>query len=85
MSANAIAAAQSGISEGLSLFYVIGGTILVCLSAFWGFGKIVDLLHGGSSDGGEVMKGSPEYYKARNEYNNSKRDSFSRWKQSNHE
>lgn len=64
-----------------------GGNDLVkgaVMKSLWGFKRVKALLGGDSAAGG-AEKGSPEYYQARNDYNNSKRDSFSRWKQSNHE
>lgn len=44
MSANAIAAAQSGISESAMIFYTIGGSSLICLAAIWVFSKILKLI-----------------------------------------
>lgn len=41
---------QNGINEGLTLFYTIGGTILVVLAAIWGFQKITALLDSGTSE-----------------------------------
>lgn len=44
MDLNLITATQSGILDIQTLFYTIGGTLLVIFAAMWGFKKIVALL-----------------------------------------
>lgn len=44
MAAADITATTTGISDSLTLFYTIGGTILVVLAGIWGFRKITALL-----------------------------------------
>lgn len=44
MSVADITATTTGISDSLTLFYTIGGTILVVLAGIWGFRKITGLL-----------------------------------------
>lgn len=44
MSAADVTATTTGISDSLTLFYTIGGTILVVLAGIWGFRKITALL-----------------------------------------
>lgn len=44
MSTADITATTTGISDSLTLFYTIGGTILVVLAGIWGFRKITGLL-----------------------------------------
>ena len=39
-----ITATTTGITDSLTLFYTIGGTILVVLAGIWGFRKITGLL-----------------------------------------
>lgn len=39
-----VTATTNGISSSLTLFYTIGGTILVVLAGIWGFRKITALL-----------------------------------------
>jgi len=39
-----VTATTTGISDSLTLFYTIGGTILVVLAGIWGFRKITGLL-----------------------------------------
>ncbi|MHB8121340.1 MAG: major capsid protein [Desulfuromonadaceae bacterium] len=44
MAAADITATTTGITDSLTLFYTIGGTILVVLAGIWGFRKITGLL-----------------------------------------
>lgn len=44
MNTNDVTATTTGISDSLTLFYTIGGTILVVLAGIWGFRKITGLL-----------------------------------------
>jgi coat protein B len=44
MSPADITATTTGISDSLSLFYTIGGAILVVCAAIWGFRKVKGLL-----------------------------------------
>ncbi|WP_191966083.1 major capsid protein [Oryzomonas japonica] len=44
MSAADITATTTGISDALTLFYTIGGAILVVMASIWGFRKIQGLL-----------------------------------------
>jgi flagellar biogenesis protein FliO len=44
MSPADVTATTTGISDSLTLFYTIGGTILVVLAGIWGFRKITGLL-----------------------------------------
>jgi len=46
MNAADVTATTTGISDSLTLFYTIGGTILVVLASIWGFRKITGLLGG---------------------------------------
>lgn len=39
-----VTATTTGITDSLTLFYTIGGTILVVLAGIWGFRKITGLL-----------------------------------------
>lgn len=62
MSSSDIIATQWGIADTLTLFYTIGGSILVVCAAVWGFKRVMGLLgysldedqeySGGGSGGG---------------------------------
>ena len=49
MSASDILATTSGINDALSLFYTIGGSILVTCAGIWGFNRVMSLLKGESA------------------------------------
>ena len=41
----------NGINETASLFYTVGGTVLVVFAAMWGFKKVMSLVSSAGSSG----------------------------------
>lgn len=64
MSPSNITSVISGVNGSLSLFYTIGGSILVVCAAIWGFKKVLSLLGSHRTAEQQIMDREQKIYTA---------------------